>query len=170
MDPVRFFVRKIMNSTYDFLILALFCRHIRLPVPYDIIRLHKCILVIEIASPVWVPFCISFACRSGQRVLYAEKTKLHGLWMGGGPRNPQEFCSIWWRHQMETFSAVLAIGDRWIPHPKASDAKLWCFLAITLLAWKQSRITGHFYGNPPVAVRFPSQRAMNMGFLLSCLW
>ena len=37
---------------------------------------------------------------------------------------------------METFSALLAIyalcgeftGHRWIPHTKASDAELWCFL------------------------------------------
>ena len=40
----------------------------------------------------------------------------------------------WWRHQMETFSAQLAIcageltGPPWIPHTKASDAELWCFL------------------------------------------
>ena len=40
----------------------------------------------------------------------------------------------WWRHQMETFSALLAIcagkfsGRRWIPRTKASDAELWCFL------------------------------------------
>ena len=40
----------------------------------------------------------------------------------------------WWRHQMETFSALLAFGcgvfagHRWIPRTKASDAELWCFL------------------------------------------
>ena len=35
----------------------------------------------------------------------------------------------WWRHQMETFSALLALcGPRWIPHTKVSDAELWCFL------------------------------------------
>ena len=40
----------------------------------------------------------------------------------------------WWRHQMETFSALLALceggftGDRWIPLTKASDAELRCFL------------------------------------------
>ena len=37
-----------------------------------------------------------------------------------------------WRHQMETFSAGLLCGElnghRWIPHAKASDAELWCFL------------------------------------------
>ena len=33
----------------------------------------------------------------------------------------------WWRHQMETFSTLLA-GHRWIPLTKASDAELWCFL------------------------------------------
>ena len=40
----------------------------------------------------------------------------------------------WWRHQMETFSALMALfcgefnGHRWIPHTKARDAELWCFL------------------------------------------
>ena len=40
----------------------------------------------------------------------------------------------WWRHQMETFFALLALctgeftGDRGIPRTKARDAKLWCFL------------------------------------------
>ena len=39
----------------------------------------------------------------------------------------------WWRHQMETVSALLAIcaGNspaRWILRTKASDAGLWCFL------------------------------------------
>ena len=41
----------------------------------------------------------------------------------------------WRRHQMETFSALLAlcawnapVGDRWIRLTKASDAELWCFL------------------------------------------
>ena len=39
----------------------------------------------------------------------------------------------WWCHQMETFSALLAIlceefiGLRWIPRTKASDAELWYF-------------------------------------------
>ena len=43
----------------------------------------------------------------------------------------------WWRHQMETFSALLALcagnlrgihRPRWIPRTKASDGELWCFL------------------------------------------
>ena len=39
-----------------------------------------------------------------------------------------------WRHQMETFSALLALcGDftdhRWIPFAKASDAELWCLFS-----------------------------------------
>ena len=35
-----------------------------------------------------------------------------------------------WRHQMETFSALLALcaGHRWILLTKVSDAELWCFL------------------------------------------
>ena len=40
----------------------------------------------------------------------------------------------WWRHQMETFSVLLAFfcgeftGPPWIPLTKASDAELWYFL------------------------------------------
>ena len=41
----------------------------------------------------------------------------------------------WWRHQMETFSALLTgplcgefSSHRWIPCTKASNAELWCFL------------------------------------------
>ena len=51
----------------------------------------------------------------------------------------------WWRHQMETFSALLALCEgnpiqRWIPLTKASDAKLWCFFDLRLSKWlsKQS--------------------------------
>ena len=35
----------------------------------------------------------------------------------------------WWRHQMETFSALLALcaGPRWIPRAKASDANFDVF-------------------------------------------
>ena len=41
---------------------------------------------------------------------------------------------IWWRHQKETFPALLVFfcgeftGQRWIPCTKASDAELWYFL------------------------------------------
>ena len=57
---------------------------------------------------------------------------------GGFWRCIYPFCLrtwvTWWRHQMETFSALLAIcagnspvpGD--FPRTKASDAELWCFL------------------------------------------
>ena len=40
----------------------------------------------------------------------------------------------WWRHQMETFSALLiplweeSTCQRWIPLTKSSDSELWCFL------------------------------------------
>ena len=40
---------------------------------------------------------------------------------------------VWWRHLMETFSALLPplwrefTGHGWIPLTKASGAKLWCF-------------------------------------------
>ena len=45
----------------------------------------------------------------------------------------------WWRHQMETFSALLALCEgnspvigQWIPLTKASDAELWCFFDLGL--------------------------------------
>ena len=44
---------------------------------------------------------------------------------------------LWWRIEMETFSALLVFragkftGRRWIPHTKASDAEPWCFLLST---------------------------------------
>ena len=45
----------------------------------------------------------------------------------------QYFHTSWWRHQMETFSALLSIcGPRWIPHTKASDAELWYFFYLRL--------------------------------------
>ena len=52
----------------------------------------------------------------------------------------------WWRHQMETFSALLCgefTSHRWIPLTKASDAELWCFfffyLRLNKRLSKQSR-------------------------------
>ena len=52
----------------------------------------------------------------------------------------------WWRHQMETFSALLALlcgeftGLRWIPHTKASHAELWCFFICAWInAWVNNR-------------------------------
>ena len=44
---------------------------------------------------------------------------------------------VWWRNEMETFSALLVFraekftGHRWIPRTKASDAEPWCFLLST---------------------------------------
>ena len=44
----------------------------------------------------------------------------------------------WWRHQMETFSALLAhlcgefTGPRRIPHTKVSDTELWCSFYLCL--------------------------------------
>ena len=34
---------------------------------------------------------------------------------------------VWWCHQMETFSALLALCEEKPPFMKASDAELWCF-------------------------------------------
>ena len=36
------------------------------------------------------------------------------------------WSQAWWRHPMETFSALLTLCNRWIPITTASDAELWC--------------------------------------------
>ena len=59
----------------------------------------------------------------------------------------------WWRHQMETFSALLTLcaGNspfyRRIPLTKASDAELWFFFMFSLIyvwtnSWVNNRDTG----------------------------
>ena len=42
------------------------------------------------------------------------------------------FAITWWRHQMETFSELLALCAGWIPLTMASDAELWCFFNLGL--------------------------------------
>ena len=56
----------------------------------------------------------------------------------------------WWRHQMETFSALLAIcvGNSPGTRTKASDAELWCFLSsaseLTVEASDLRRYRAHY--------------------------
>ena len=42
----------------------------------------------------------------------------------------------WWRHQMETFSVLLVLCDRWIPLTKTSDAERLMYSLIC--AWPNS--------------------------------
>ena len=44
---------------------------------------------------------------------------------------PRAIPFPWWRHQMETFSALLTLCEG-IPLTKASDAELWCFFDLRL--------------------------------------
>ena len=51
--------------------------------------------------------------------------------------------NTWWRHQIETYSALVALSGqftshRWIPLTKANDAELWCFLRLNTLLGQQS--------------------------------
>ena len=61
--------------------------------------------------------------------------------------------SSWWRHRMETFSALLAIcaGNSPVPgefpHTKASDAELWCFLCSLNCIWKKGGVNTRETGN-----------------------
>ena len=61
------------------------------------------------------------------------------------------FFKPWWRHQMETFSVLLAfcVGNspvyRWIPRTKVSDAELWFFSMIC--AWTNSWPINGDYGD-----------------------
>ena len=56
----------------------------------------------------------------------------------------------WWRHQMETFSTLLAMcgeftGPRWIPCTKASDTELWCFLWSAPEKWLSKQRWGWWF-------------------------
>ena len=56
-------------------------------------------------------------------------------------------CWTWWRHQMETFSSLLAMcgestGPQWILLTKASDAVLWYFLCAWTKGWVNNRDVG----------------------------
>ena len=75
-----------------------------------------------------------------------DSSDLHQHHLGVDDRNGNidfMFHKTWWRHQMEPFSALLALcageftGHRWIPHTKASDAELWCFSRLNKLLSKQ---------------------------------
>ena len=57
----------------------------------------------------------------------------------------------WWRHQMKTFFRVTGplceefTGHRWIPHPKASHAELWCFR--WPVPWRNGWVNNREYGD-----------------------
>ena len=79
-----------------------------------------------------------------------------GIWFNGHSHHSwREWSSYtWWRHQLEIFSALLALCagnspvtgefDRWIPGTGASDAELWCFLwsAPWINGWVNNREAG----------------------------
>ena len=97
-------------------------------------------------------YFIIFSLKLVHRIPLKKRSALFKLWLGAKQAlllflsvlqwpvvetcdyKNYNFCSLvsWWRHQMETFPALLAIceftGYRWIPHTKASDVELWCFL------------------------------------------
>ena len=57
----------------------------------------------------------------------------------------------WWRHQMETFSALLAFcvgNSRWIPHTKASDAELYVFFDLRLNKPVRKQSWGWWFETP----------------------
>ena len=57
-------------------------------------------------------------------IMYLYSEYLMDLW-------PCPQCS-WWRHQMETFSALLALCAGNSPLTKTSDDELWCFFYLCL--------------------------------------
>ena len=59
----------------------------------------------------------------------------------------------WWRHQMEPFSAFMALcagnsRSRWIPRTKASDAKLWYFFDLRLNIRLSKQPRGWWFETP----------------------
>ena len=77
------------------------------------------------AAYVWPPalvlldlWCYSYYLASTRKVTVLMYPNEYGL------------LDPWWRHQMETLSALLShcVGHRWIPLTNASDAEHWSFL------------------------------------------
>ena len=59
-------------------------------------------------------------------------------------------CNTWWRHQMETFSALLAfvqgiLCSRRIPTKKASDASFDVFFDLRLIKWWSKQSWGWWF-------------------------
>ena len=83
---------------------------------------------------------------------------MNALWLAGialfwyrlGFCLVSQYMVAWWRHQMETFSSLLALcaGNSPVtsefPRTKASDAELWCFLwsAPWINGWVNTREAG----------------------------
>ena len=121
---------------------------------------------LKMSSGKWRPFCLSL------NVLMLQSTYeyIDAFWWGGlvfmvmgsGHKVSLGVVSLpladqWLllphddvRHQMETFSALLALcagnSPVTIPHTKASDAELWCFLRSTpwTNGWVNNRTAGDF--------------------------
>ena len=76
---------------------------------------------LKMSSWQWRQFCVGLNVLTTKGIMHVHTLEIH-------------MDNTWWRHQMETFSALLAIcagnsrGNRWIPRTKASYAELWCFL------------------------------------------
>ena len=83
-----------------------------------------CGLILCMGSANEIRCCIVTSSLIGWAHTQDDPWYAHGLWCYG---------KTLWRHQMETFSALLALcaGIHWSPvnsRTRASDAKLWCFL------------------------------------------
>ena len=76
--------------------------------------------------PIWTQRCLWISCHS--------HTVICPINLIGIQQDLTQTCKTWWRHQMETFSALLAIcvGNSRVPGEfptqMASNAELWCFL------------------------------------------
>ena len=92
---------------------------------------------------VGVVSCVGVVVVGGVRVVLAtsfqHRQPVREIW-----------AHTWWRHQMETFSALLGhlcgefTGHRWIPCTEASDAQLWGFSLICawINGWVNNRGAG----------------------------
>ena len=91
---------------------------------YASLGLNELMIYHECHQYVWnISKYFDTTADSSQTVLAYDRCWCWRLW------------DLWWRHQMETFSALQAFcvgGEftlhRWIPRTKAIDAELWCFL------------------------------------------
>ena len=72
----------------------------------------------------WVAFSVFFLVNQ-----YTENASFHSydanVVVTGGSGDCRK---SWWRHQMDTFSALRALCQWWILFTQASGGELWCFL------------------------------------------
>ena len=120
-----YFFKYVFNSSNQWISISRDKRICNLWSPWMTLLHHAVIWVYYFGVYNYISFMMWFKHARGTSVML----HIHVTFLGGGGVVVVcvifRICLTWWRHQMETFSALLAICAG---RTKASDAELWCFL------------------------------------------